>query len=82
MCVHIILSSVRVARWPSFGKELLTRLTVCSLCFMYFCMFCYFLFGFEDMIWVQIAPSTWSLLVVILLGLCIYTVVKQTKCML
>ena len=25
-------SSVSFANWPPFGKELLTRLTVCSLC--------------------------------------------------
>ena len=30
MCVHIILSSVWVAEWPSFGKKLLTWLTICS----------------------------------------------------
>ena len=36
-CVHIIFSSVWVAEWPSFGKELLTRLPICSLCnFDYF----------------------------------------------
>ena len=29
--VHIIFSLVGVAEWPSFGKELLTRLTICSL---------------------------------------------------
>ena len=28
MCVHIIFSSVRVAEWPPFGKDLLTRLSV------------------------------------------------------
>ena len=32
MCVHIIFSSVLVAEWPHFGKELLPRLTICSLC--------------------------------------------------
>ena len=34
MYIHIILSSVWVAEWPPFGKELLTRLTVCSLCIL------------------------------------------------
>ena len=31
MCVHTIFSSVSVAEWPPVGKELLTRLTICSL---------------------------------------------------
>ena len=30
MYVHIIFSSVSVAEWPSFGKELPTWLTICS----------------------------------------------------
>ena len=34
MCVHIIFSLVWVADWPPFGKELLTRLTICSLCIL------------------------------------------------
>ena len=29
MCVHIIFSSVWVDEWSSFGKELLSRLTIC-----------------------------------------------------
>ena len=32
MCVKIISISVKVAEWPSFGKEMLPRLTVSSLC--------------------------------------------------
>ena len=31
MFVHFNSSSVYVAEWPPFGKELLTRLTICSL---------------------------------------------------
>ena len=31
-CVHIIFSLVLVAEGPSFGKKLLTRLTIRSLC--------------------------------------------------
>ena len=31
MFINIIFSSVWVAEWPPFGKELLTRLTICSL---------------------------------------------------
>ena len=30
-CVHVIFSSVSVAEWPTFGKYLLTQLTICSL---------------------------------------------------
>ena len=48
MCVHIIFSSVWVVVWPSFGKELLTRLTIYSLCSLTICNFS---FGFEDWIW-------------------------------
>ena len=29
--VHIIVSLVWIAEWPPLGKELLTRLTICSL---------------------------------------------------
>ena len=39
MCVHIIFSSVWVAEWPSFGKERLTRFTICSLCILTICNF-------------------------------------------
>ena len=31
--VHIF-SSVQVAQWPPFGKELFTRSTICSLCIL------------------------------------------------
>ena len=30
--VYMILSSVKATKWPSFGKELLTRLTESSYC--------------------------------------------------
>ena len=46
MFVHIIFSSVRVAEWATFGKELLTRLTIRSLCSLTICYFSYFLFWF------------------------------------
>ena len=45
-CVHIILSSVLVAEWPYFGKELLPRLTIYPLCFLTICNFDYFPFWF------------------------------------
>ena len=38
MCFQIIFSSVLVAVWPSFGKELLSRLTICSLCILTICI--------------------------------------------
>ena len=35
MFVHILFfSSVKVAEWPRFGKEVLTRLTKCSFCIL------------------------------------------------
>ena len=37
---------VLVAKWSTFGKELLARLTICSLCILTFCDFSYFLFWF------------------------------------
>ena len=46
MFVHIIFSSVKVAEWPPFGKELLNRLTICSLCILTICILSYFPFWF------------------------------------
>ena len=46
MFVNIIFSSVWVAEWQSFEKELLTRLTICSLCILTICYFSYFPFWF------------------------------------
>ena len=40
----------------SFGKEHLTRLTICSLCILTICNFSYCPFGFEGGISVLIAP--------------------------
>ena len=45
MFVHIIFSS-DVTEWPSFGKELLTRLTKCSLCILTICNFSNMYFPF------------------------------------
>ena len=50
-----MFSSVRVADWPPFGKDLLTRLAICSLCILTICYFGYFRFGFEGWIWILIA---------------------------
>ena len=46
MCVHIIFSSVWVAEWQPFGKELLIPLTICSFCILTICHFSYFPFWF------------------------------------
>ena len=46
MFVNIIFSSVWVTEWPPFGKELLTRLTICSLCILIICYFSCFPFWF------------------------------------
>ena len=37
MCAHFIFSSVVVAEWPPVGKELLTRLIICSLYILTIC---------------------------------------------
>ena len=39
MFVDIIFSSVWVAEWSPFGKELLTRLAICFLCILTICYF-------------------------------------------
>ena len=51
MCViyymsYIIFSTVSTAEWPSFEKELLTRLTICSLFILTNCNISYFPFWF------------------------------------
>ena len=47
MFVHNTLSSVRVAEWPPFGKELPTRLAMCSHCILSICNLVISRFGFE-----------------------------------
>ena len=37
MFVHYTFSSVRVAEWPTFGKQLPARLTICSHSFFSIC---------------------------------------------
>ena len=39
MFFHIFFSSVWVAEWPPFGKELHTRLTICFHCILTICNF-------------------------------------------
>ena len=56
MFVHTCtISSVWVAERPSFAKELLTRLTICSFCIFTICNFSYFPFC-EGGLWVLIVP--------------------------
>ena len=56
MFVHIIFSLVWVVELPPFGKELPTRLTICSLCILTICNLDVSCFGFKGVIWVLIAP--------------------------
>ena len=60
-CVHIIFSSVWVAEWPPFGKELLTRLAICSLCILTICNFSYSPFWDIGLDLASDCFSTWSL---------------------
>ena len=46
MCVRIIFSSVSVAEWPPFGKQLLTLLTILSFCILTIYNISYFPFLF------------------------------------
>ena len=66
MCVYIIFSSgwvglVWVVEWSSFGKELLTRLTICSLCSLTICSFSYFQFWFSGLDLDSDCFSSWCL---------------------
>ena len=57
VCSYYFFSSVWDAEWPSFVKELLTRLTICSLFILTICNFSYSRFGFKGWIWVLIASA-------------------------
>ena len=46
MCVHINLSSVWFAGWPTLGKSCSLGLTICSLCVLPICNVSYFPFWF------------------------------------
>ena len=55
--VHNTFSSVWVAEWSPFGKELPTRLAVCSHCILSVCILVFLSrFGFEGGVWFLIAP--------------------------
>ena len=62
MCVRIMLSTVLVAEWPPFGKELLTRLTVCFLYTLPICNVTYFQFWFRGQAVGSHCTISWSLL--------------------
>ena len=61
MYVHVIFNSVWVSEWSAFGKELLTRLTICSFCILTICNFNYFPFGFLGLDLGSDCYSPWSL---------------------
>ena len=42
MCFHIISVRFEILSGNLFGKELLTRLTICSLCILTICYFSHF----------------------------------------
>ena len=44
MFVHYTLSSVWVAEWPPFGKELPARLAICSHCILSIIIFVIFIY--------------------------------------
>ena len=48
MFVHYTFSSVFVADWSPFGKEMPIWLAVCSHFILSICNFSYFQFGFES----------------------------------
>ena len=58
------------SKWSPFGKELLSRLTVCTFCIMSFCNFGYFPFLFQggdsDCI------NSWALFIVSLINICLF----------
>ena len=47
VCVYYF-SSVWVAEWPHFWRELLTRLTICSICILTICNLVISRSGVED----------------------------------
>ena len=56
--VQISFSLVKVAEWPSSGKDLLfTRLAICSLGILNVVVLVISRFGFESGIWVLLAPA-------------------------
>ena len=56
LLVHDNLVRFGFAERPHFGKELPTRLAVCSHCILSICNFSVSRFGFEGGVWFLIAP--------------------------
>ena len=67
---HIIFTWVWVAEWPPFGKELLTRLSICCLCILTICIFSFFPFGVKGCIWVVTASGPGLCILLLLERLC------------
>ena len=65
--MQIILGSVKVAEWPPFWKQLLSKLTICSLCIMSSCCFISH-FCFKDRIVVMIVSIPGHCLLLILVN--------------
>ena len=80
MCVHIIFSSVWVSGCPSFGKELLTRLAICSPCILTFVILVISRFGFEGWLWVLIAlPTFYFYICCIMKKLCFLHICEKVE---
>ena len=60
-------SSVKVDEGPSFGKKLLTRLTLCPLYILTILFFVISRFGYDGGSWLLIAPITGHCMLVFLL---------------
>ena len=65
MFVHYTFSSVWVAEWPPFGKELPARLAICSLCILSICNIylgkvCCQLTGSSDFTLKSLLPVNWQ----------------------
>ena len=56
MFIYITFSSVCVAVWPPFGKELPIRLAMCSNCILSICNFIFSRFVLKGGVWFLIAP--------------------------
>ena len=58
---QIVFIFVWVAEFTPFGKELLTRLTLCSFCIIYICNLSYFLFWVLGLDLDSDCSRSWSL---------------------
>ena len=58
--VFVLLSKSYLAEWPSFGRELLIRLTLCAFCGMSACHFGFFPFWYRNWDFGSDCASPWS----------------------